>query len=66
MVEVVEIMLVVQHHAGGDGGGIGNNGQNATGGGSPGQAGVSIDGWNLKINSLGSGNGDIRGPTANS
>ena len=52
-------------HAGGDGGGIGNNGQNATGGGSPGQAGVSIDGWNLKINSLGSGNGDIRGPTAN-
>ena len=53
-------------HAGGDGGGIGNNGQNATGGGSPGQAGVSIDGWNLKINSLGSGNGDIRGPTANS
>ena len=52
-------------HAGGDGGGIGNNGQNATGGGSPGQAGVSIDGWNKKINSLGSGNGDIRGPTAN-
>ena len=52
-------------HAGGNGGGIGNNGQNATGGGSPGQAGVSIDGWNLKINSLGSGNGDIRGPTAN-
>ena len=53
-------------HSGGNGGGIGNNGQNATGGGSPGQAGVSIDGWNLKINSLGSGDGDIRGPTANS
>ena len=53
-------------HAGGKGGDAGQNGQNATGGGSPGNAGTSIDGWNLKINSLGSGDGDIRGPTANS
>ena len=52
-------------NAGGDGGNLGQNGQDTSGGGSPGSSGTAIDGWSYRTNVSGNNDGDIRGPKVN-